>query len=317
MKKVATALARLPYLSPVPVRKKVFTQNDFLKVDIDHQAFYLSSLPGFHELSLKEIDFKVKKFLGLYEINLKNLDFSKRFFNTINSPHDDFLDSIQGEMLFHVESILFGLIKKDAETPMVNTLYTKAKSLEENAKSPCIKIKIRPTEESLLSTLLILSSIHKDNPSCSFRLDGNRCFELRELLEFTSSLDKKLEREALLKIDYLEEPLKNFYETRAFHSFSPIPIALDESFLNFLSHPSSLEHLPKAWPVVIKPSFIGISPVYKWLSDPSRSKRRAILSSSFEHPSIMPALFFLAKTADSQGFKEFHGLENHFALNQD
>jgi hypothetical protein len=306
---IKTKKVILPYIHPLPVRLKTISENEFLEVCIEDKYFYLSSIQGFHDLSLSEIDFKVKYFFSNYQPDFANIDYSLKFFNTIN-VQDNFLNSISGEALFHIESLLYGL-RPEALVHQVlcNKLYDTQKSNEENAVSKCLKIKIRPDDASLKKTISLINEIHKINPTALFRLDGNRRFELIDLINFSTKLEKQLSAGAFLNIDYFEEPFKNFYDTYLFSKRSKIEIALDEAAALFLNS----DLLETNSPMVIKPSFLGLSTVRNWLKTEIRQKRRVIISSSFEHPSIMPGLFFLADAADSSGSIEFHGLENYLA----
>lgn len=306
---IKTKKVILPYIHPLPVRLKTISENEFLEVCIEDKKFYLSSIQGFHDLSLSEIDYKIKYFFSSYQTNFSNIDYSQKFFSTLE-VRDDFLNSISGEALFHIESLLYGLCPKAGVSQILcNKLYDAQKSNEENAASKCLKIKIRPDDASLKKTISLINEVHKINSSALFRLDGNRRFELIDLINFTSKLEDQLSPGAFLNIDYFEEPFKNFYDTYLFSKRSKIKIALDEAAALFLNS----DLLETNSPMVIKPSFLGISPIRKWLKTEIRQKRRVIISSSFEHASVMPGLIFLASSADSNGVNEFHGLENYLA----
>jgi hypothetical protein len=299
----------LPYIHSLPVRLQTISENEFLEVSIEDKKFYLSSIQGFHDLSLSEIDYKIKYFFSNYQPDFSKIDYSVKFFNTINIQ-DDFLNSISGESLFHIESLLYGLHPKElASQILCNKLNDAQKSHEENAASNCLKVKIRPNKSSLKKAISLINEIHKINPSTLFRLDGNRSFELIDLINFSTKLEEQLSAGAFLKIDYFEEPFKNFYDTYLFSKRSKIKIALDEAAALFLNS----DLLESNSPMVIKPSFLGLSTVRNWLKSEIRQKRRVIISSSFEHPSIMPGLFFLAEAANSSGSIEYHGLENYLA----
>jgi hypothetical protein len=306
---IKTKKVILPYVHPLPVRLKTISENEFLEVCIDDKKFYLSSIRGFHNLSLDEIDYKIKYFFSNYQTDSSDIDYSMKFFNTLKN-HDNFLSSISGEALFHIESLLYGLHPKAVVHPVLcNKLYDAQKSNEENATSKCLKIKIRSDEASLKKTISLINEIHKINPSALFRLDGNRRFELIDLINFSTKLEEQLSSSAFLNIDYFEEPFKIFYDTYLFSKRSKIKIALDEAAALFLNS----DLLETNSPMVIKPSFLGLSTVRNWLKAEIRQKRRVIISSSFEHPSIMPGLIFLADASNSSGSIEFHGLENYLA----
>lgn len=295
----------LPYLTPVPVSGKFLSKNRFLKITVLEQEFYLSTLPGLHEISLEEVEFKLNILFNVYHLNFREIQFTQKFFNII--PLDQFTNSFSGEMLFHSESILLGIIRTTHphlfnHSPIrLNELYSPTQSLDFYSDSKCLKIKIRPGDYTHISE--ILSALHKINPHLLFRLDGNKKFELHELAEFTEYLKNHLTINAYKNIDYVEEPFKNFYDTILFEKGSDLKIAIDESFKFFMNH--DYQRIS-----VIKPSLLGLSPVWNWLR--SRQDQRAIISSTFEHPTIMLSLQMLAKLRP----EEFHGLENFVVISK-
>lgn len=300
MIKVAFSYETLSYKRPVPVRGKVISENLFLKATVLEEDYFLSTLPHFHQATLQEIAFKVHHFFENYTLDFTNIDFTKKLFNM--ATLDFVLEGLHSETLFNIESILLGIISKThphliPHTPvLVNELYRPDTPLDAYKDTQCLKIKIAPKEERKI--LSLIKELHAINPSMKFRLDGNRQFEIEELIHLYETLEKGLSSQAFLQIDYLEEPLKNFYETFLFQKRAKINIAIDESFQSLVQSNKLFS------PIVIKPSLIGISPVISLLR--SRQDLRFIISSSFEHPTIMRGLYFLSSERPS----EFHGLEN-------
>jgi hypothetical protein len=297
----------IPYLTPVPVRGKLFSQNRFLKVTVLEKEYFLSTLPGFHETSLEEVAFKLKNFFSDYPLDFNDIQFDKKFFNLITL--DRFTNTFSGEMLFHTESILLGIIRTThphlfSKVPvLLNELYRSQNGPDFYKDSSCLKIKIVPTKAN--ETASVINSLNKLNPELIYRLDGNRKFELDELLSFVEVLEKNIPMNAFKNIDYIEEPFKNFYDTYSFEKSSNLKIAIDESFKFFMDHKNNDSRIS-----VIKPSLIGISPVWNWLR--SNHHQRAIISSSFEHPTILLCLQILAQLRP----EEYHGLENFFVISK-
>lgn len=300
MMEVVFSYENFEYKRPVPVRGKTLAHNQFLKVTILKEEYFISVLPSFHEATLQEMAFKIKTFFTDYKLDFSKIDLTKRFFNLV--AEDSFLKNIQAEMLFNIESVLLGIISKthphliERAPVLINELYRTENALVTYINTECLKIKITPGHAK--KTLQLLRELHALNPSMIFRLDGNRQFELEELVELYHVLEEGLTPASFALIDYFEEPLKNFYDTFLFQKRSKINIAIDESF-QFLKDSNKLFS-----PIVIKPSLIGISPALSLLR--SRQDLRFIISSSFEHPTIMSGLYFLAQERPS----EFHGLEN-------
>lgn len=305
MNTIESSFTTLAYRTPVPVRGLILRQNRFLKVRMLEVDYFLSVLPGFHQASLEEINVKLKHFFSHYQLNYENIDFTIKFFNLL-TVSDSFLESIKEECLFSIEAILFGMIQKThphffTNSPIaINLLYNEVDGTKFFLDADCIKIKINP--KNAHRTIEIINELFDLNPEMIYRLDGNKRFELDELIEFEQSLKKGIPVNAFEKIDYLEEPFKNFYHTFLFTKRSELTIAIDESFIHYIQN-SDL-----TLPSVIKPSLMGISPVMQWLK--AHNNDRAIISSSFEHPSIMNALAFIAR----QRPHEFHGLENFVDL---
>lgn len=295
----------LAYRSPVPVHGKTLTNNRFLKMTISDKSYFISTLPLFHDASLEEIAKKIHFFFQHYTLNLESFNFEKKFLGTI-SQDDSFLQSIKNETLFNLEAILLDIIKEKQpesfcyEDVKINQLFRANNAVSFYQNAQVLKIKIAPNH--LHETSSLINELYLLNPAISYRLDGNQRFELDELITFEEKLKKNVPAEAFSRIDFYEEPLKNFYETFLFEKRGEIKIAIDESFIFYQNEPQL------DFPAVIKPSLIGISPVYLWLKN--HPKNRAIISSSFEHPSILHGLYFLAQLRP----KEFHGLEDFISI---
>jgi len=302
---IETSFTTLSYRSPVPVRGLTIDHNRFLKVRVLEVDYYLSVLPGLHQATLEEINFKVKHFFSHYELDFKDIDFGVKFFNLVR-VHDAFLDSIKEECLFNIEAILLGMLQKthphlfSHDAVAINLLYNDRDGTQFYLDADCIKIKINP--DNVQKTIQVINELYQLNPEMIYRLDGNKRFELSELIAFEQTLKKGIPSQAFLKIDYIEEPFKNFYDTFLFKKRSELTVAIDESYKNYI------EASDLMFPAVIKPSLIGISPVFSWLR--FHEDNRGIISSSFEHPSVLVALSFLAR----QRPNEFHGLENFLSL---
>jgi hypothetical protein len=301
MIEIKTNFETLKYRSSIPVRGVMIDSNRFLKVRVLERDYYLSVLPGLHNATLEEIDFKVKYFFTHYDLNFKSIDFGKKFFNLINES-DVFLNSIKEETLFNIETILLGMIETtnphlfSHDSIAINLLYSDKDGADFYLDADCIKIKITPTNVD--HTAKVINNLYKINPEMIYRLDGNKRFELKELIHFERILKEEITHIAFSKIDYIEEPFKNFYDTILFSKRSNLNIAIDESYKNYM-YSDKL-----TYPAVIKPSLIGISPIFSWLR--IHENQRAIISSSFEHPTVMISLQFLASLRPN----EFHGLEN-------
>ncbi|MBC7429567.1 MAG: hypothetical protein H7336_13200 [Bacteriovorax sp.] len=294
----------LHYKWPVPVRGTPVNENNFLKVTLLDSDYFISVLPGFHEATLEEITFKLRYFFSTYSLDFGHIDFSKKFFNLVEI--DDYLEGIHSETLFNIEVLLLGMIRKthsglfNNNPVMENELYRAARGTQAYTQSKCLKIKIAP--DSLEKTIKLINELHRLNKELIIRLDGNRQFEINEMIVFEERLKKNILLESFKKIDYIEEPFKNFADTFLFKKRSVLKVAMDESFSTYRQ--LSAEEFPDEIPVVIKPSLFGISSIHNWMQ--THSKKRVIVSGSFEHPTVKIGLTFLASTRPY----EYHGLEN-------
>lgn len=300
---IKTEFVTIPYITSVPVRGKLIESNRFLKVTLLEKDTYLSTLDGFHEMSLEEVNFIVKSFFATEDLDFSNIDFGVKFFNLTSSAKN-----YQPEALFHIETLLLGILRTSHpqlfshDEILVNSLFRPSNGLEFYKNSGCIKLKINP--ENALLTAELLNAFYEQNPLVLFRLDGNRKFEIWEMIEFEKILKDKTLHNAFIRIDYVEEPFKNFYDSAVFERHSELKIAIDESFI-YYSRAGVLN-----FPSVIKPSLMGISPVFLWLR--SHQENRAIISTSFEHPTVLEGLKFLARTRPF----EYHGLENFIEITE-
>jgi len=303
MKNFNTSYQVQSYKKPVSVRGHLMPTNNFLKVQFQGHDFFFSTITGLHEISLKELEHHLHDFfqsLSIEQLNFHSLNFNQKYFGLIINE-----DSLHHEVLFAIEVLLLSLIKnidinKDL---LINQVYSSQVNVKEYKNTQCLKLKISP--KLMKENLSVLTSLHRENPHLIFRLDGNRQFELIDLLEFKHQLDQLPESSTLIKkIDYFEEPLKNFYESYLFLKNCPIPIALDESFKSYFRLDQKIPFENSI--AVIKPALYGISSVYKWMNQNADS--RVIISSSYEHPSVLYSLSFLGQLRPT----EFHGLENQF-----
>ena len=304
MIEIQTSFENLSYRESVPVRSTVIRENKFLKVMMLGEKYYFSVLPGFHNSTLEEIDFKLKYFFETNELDFNFIDFKKKFFNIVSL--DDALNNLNGEMLFVIETLLLAIIKKTHQGLFpsthieINELYRPDNGPSFYQNSKCLKIKIAPS--SVEKCIRLINELHRQNSTLKIRLDGNRKFELFELIAFENKLKKNISPFSFSLIDYVEEPFKNFSDTYLFLKRSELKIAMDESFLTLKS--LSEKDFPEDIPVVIKPSLSGLSTIYNWML--IHSKKRIIISSSYEHPTVKIGLDFLA----AQRSFEYHGLEN-------
>ena len=82
----------------------------------------------------------------------------------------------------------------------------------------------------------------------ALRLDANRAWTLTEAVQFGKSIADQ-------KIEYIEEPLKDFSETKEFFRETKIPVAMDETLLQFDFENKKIPFGVKSF--IIKPGVLG------------------------------------------------------------
>jgi O-succinylbenzoate synthase len=305
------------YNEEVYVQKYKLLKNRFLSVHISDKADLLhqeiaqidfSPLPHFHQYSLEEWKYTLDCFFKENNLSMDLITLEVPYFNMIKNPSIIY----EGELLFIIESVLFAIIEKKAPEVLariknrkikINCLYsTKSKN---DKKIDCLKIKIRPTPESLLKTKLIIKEQLLINPSILFRLDGNQSFELEDLIFFVNQLELTFGSSLFNSIEYLEEPLKKYSDYFSFFYLHPYPQALDESMMAYSQHLEFLKNLPPSTTLILKPSLLGISKCFEIIAMEKETTHKIVISSSYETLLAMTPLFFLA--ADNP--LSYHGLD--------
>lgn len=263
--------------------------------------YYFSILPGFHDSRLKEVEYILKSLFNEdCTLNLSDIQMDKKFFGLIKT--DLFISS---EVLFIIETILLGVIEiKDDTLVKLNEVYSEFNPIEFYQNTKCIKIKINP-QTQIPKTIDLIKKLEQMNPQMLIRLDGNRKYSLEELNKLLLDLKLHLSIQQFSQIDYFEEPFTNFYDSLLFEKRTIVPVAIDESFKQYFKFNTTS---PLSTSInIIKPSLYGISPIIKWMN--SHPDLRCIISSTYEHPSVMPSLYYLARMRPL----EYHGLENFFS----
>lgn len=300
---LALDICSLKYRSPVSISGKLITDNQFLHVKMTEpilKDYYFSLLPGFHNSRLKEVEFILKNlFNDECTLNLSHVKMDTQFFGLLKS--DLYISS---EILFIIETILLSVLEIKDDTPVkINLVYSETNTIEYYQNTECLKIKIKP-QDQISQTINLIKKLEKENPQMLIRLDGNRKYSIDDLNRLMLDLKNKLSHKQFSQIEYIEEPFTNFYDSLLFEKRSPIPIAMDESFKEYFKLNAASPLSSSIY--IIKPSLYGISPIIKWMN--LHPDSRCIISSCYEHPSVMPSLYYLARMRPH----EYHGLENFF-----
>ncbi len=283
----------LSYQNPLSVRGTYITENEFLVVEFQDKKLFLSVLPGFHQSTLNEVKFMLERFLPKASFQLPLIS-SQKGLGLI--PKEE-LPSLDFELLFYLENAFFYFHSSEKSFNIHSNALSSLKDERTDFESDCVKIKFQSFDNALLLKEKMIQAL-TINPQLKFRIDANRTFELRELIQLQEFLLKDI---ALDHFDYFEEPLKNSSDLITYQKHSDILYALDETFhysplwsLKYFSH----------LPIVLKPSLLGISKTAHYLENYPQT--RFIVSSSYEHSSALLALKFLGNFRPD----EFHGLSS-------
>lgn len=317
--KLSFSISEFSYSEEIQVQKNKLLKNRLLSVQIDEESdlkkkmvahINFSPLPYFHLYSLEEWKYTLDSFFHENEISTDMISLTIPYFNMIKNPRILY----DGELLFIIESVLFAVIENKASEKLsyiknrkikINGLYSQNNKQDNYKTIECLKIKIRPTADSLLKTKLIIQQQILLNPAIIFRLDGNQSFELEELIFFLNQLESTLGLTSFHSIEYLEEPLKNINDYLSFFHLLPYPLALDESLIGLSKHLEFFREFPIFTHLVLKPSLLGISKCFEIMETAKSNGQKVIISSSYETLSAMRPLFFLA--ADNP--KNYHGFD--------
>ena len=285
------------YTSPVTVGTKKVAKNTALRITFpDGHLLDLAPLPFFHQHDISHWQFAIETTLEKLVLDLAKIDFKKPLFGLGPFSHKDL------ELLYAVEAVLFSFLENShphliPQTGPVKINGLFSEKIPFKSTPECVKIKIRPGEES--SCIRAIQECQKERPDVLIRLDGNRTFELESLLHFMSTLAEGLQS---VSLQYLEEPFKNFFDLYGFRKISSVPIALDESLLYHLEDLDQLKEELKEEFFILKPTLLGLSTCFALIE---HFPGRTIISSTYEFPEAMKALYALAALNPEQ----YHGLD--------
>lgn len=287
------------YQDPIKLPGLELTSNVFSEITFPHseiKPIEIFTLPSFYQSTLEEKKTAIKLFFDNYNLKFDNIKNDAPLFNTADT-HRVF----NGEILFDIECILFPFINYSMPENFI--IHTNTFELNNISNAKCVKIKIRPEIEALKILATTLNERAKEGGLPLLRFDGNRKFELDDLILFLNLLDDSV----IKAIDYIEEPFKNFYDNYSFQRINNIKIAIDESLVSFLNN---LEKIPKNSPIILKPALYGISQSFDLIKKASLLGHPVIISSTYQPVSAFVPLMALAHYSDTFNITSlFHGLD--------
>lgn len=164
-------------------------------------------------------------------------------------------------------------------------------------------VKLKVGRQSLEEDLNTVHTICEKYPELKVRIDANRSWSIKTTEKFVRATQN-------LRLDYLEEPLRDKTKLPELARNSNIPIALDET----LREQDAEKYLKVADVRVLKPTLAGgIYTTLAHIEQAIQENARCIISSSYESGVGMLGLIELARKLP----EETHGLDTHKVFERD
>ena len=164
-------------------------------------------------------------------------------------------------------------------------------------------VKLKVGRQSLEEDLNTVHTICEKYPELKVRIDANRSWSIKAAGKFVRATQN-------LRLDYLEEPLRDKTELPELARNCNIPIALDET----LREQDAEKYRKVADVRVLKPTLAGgIYTTLAQIEQAIQENARCIISSSYESGVGMLGLIELARKLP----EETHGLDTHRAFKRD
>jgi O-succinylbenzoate synthase len=294
IKQIGLYTFNLPLHHPLPARHQSISMRDGVIIKMHAAKSRIAygeaaPLPGLHKETLedviKQLAFIQSKLTGAYIPNLKGIS---GFLDTI-LPQKEWLRSAR----FAIEMAMMNLYLQDDSQDdkqhfmsgrhqkiMVNLLAAGnrpevirmvKRGITEGYQAVKLKVGQKKTEEDI-ELVRMVSNL--TGPALSLRLDANRAWKLDQALDFAHAV-----REC--PIEYIEEPLQNPDQLPVFYKNAAIPIAIDETVLQY--KPENFEMSDWIDTLVLKPAAIGsIADTLAFIRIAELKKRKIVISDSFQ-----------------------------------
>ena len=238
----------------------------------------ITPLPGLHLESLSQAESQIREYLSA---NLKPTPHAETLFPSVRFGLDmafrTLVQSQQEDLGRNYLSVENGNFIKQIPVNGLTSATGKKLELEceqlQNAGFKTIKIKVgRQTVQEDIERVRSARKILTEE--ISLRLDANRAWEWEEALEFARAVKD-------CRIEYCEEPLRDFQRLEELHQQTEIPLALDETLWpNPNPHSLAKKGIRT---LILKPGIIGAWENTKlWIAYAQQNELDVVLSSSFE-----------------------------------
>lgn len=290
MKIIDVKHSEIKLICPINVRGNKLDRLKYTELFLEDLKHYqIQTLPFFHQIPHDE---KVTKTLELLETINDSIDLQ----NLKNSFHNLVLKNVHPEIQFSIESILlnkYHLKKPTYISCKINQLFSSQETFFKK-----LKIKIDP--------LFDYTNIIKLDSQLELRLDGNRQFTKEQLFAFLN----KLPPEIIKRIEYIEEPCVNYFDSLEILNQFNIQLALDET-LSELYLTNEIDKFPESFSyAIIKPSLIGFVNSIGLIDFFKLKNIIPVISSSYELNTGMNAHIYLSEYCNQLNEREiYHGLD--------
>ena len=302
---------RLPLVAPLPLAGRVIRERAGILIRLDSDTGTsgwgdVAPLPGFSPESLGEAEAELTAWAG----RLRGASLEPRARGLESWPECGPAVAVSPSVRFGLETALASLLRRmedgagaeltcfEGAVPVNGLLAGSREQVladagrlrDEGCRAVKLKVGSRPVAEDVDITGAVRSVI---GDGMGLRLDANRRWSLEQAVAFGREM-------GAVRVEYLEEPLRDPARLRELFDATGIPVALDESLLEL--RPDDLEARPEVGAVVLKPALLGgVAAAREWVGKALALNVRPVVSACFESGVGLLALagFAWASTRDA------------------
>lgn len=285
---------RLPLLKPLRLSAALLTEREslLLKWTLNGRCYWteIAPLPGYSRESLAEADQQVRAFFKA-DLNWTSNTLSRRL-ATFTGALSPSVEMGLAALFLELENNYFGI-------PKLCGLLTESDLSEGVFKFPTysavtkVKVGLHPIEEDIERIRRICS---QNNFRGKLRLDANQQWTPDFIDKLCANID-------ITRVQWIEDPLRQADDYERWEQFSKIPFAYDETLFQ---SDRAVRKVAGLVALILKPSLLGMARTLALLEWAQQQQINRVISSGFETPIGLRALYALAnKTART----EYHGLD--------
>ncbi len=277
---------------------RLFEESSENSLDQQFGEGEITPLPGLHPESLLQAENQIRDFLSenSHPTQKRKTLFSSVCFGLDMAQRTLHQSSKVSESIKSGETV--GRDYKSAknkisakQVPVNGLAVASGKKLEQecellrDAGFKAIKIKVgRLSVQDDIERVKLARKILADD--ISLRLDANRSWDWKEALQFAKAIKD-------CRIEYCEEPLRDFQRMEELHEQTGIPLALDETLWNNPNPETLAKNGIRA--LILKPGILGGWESTKfWVDFAEKQEMKVVISSSFESGLGLNWLAFMA-----------------------